>query len=513
MMSRGLCFLRDSRCHSLGSICSVFVSDANLMKADSLKTQSPTPTKECAPNKMNELDALQNALNKSLDAIRDELSIQELPELSSTAEAQHPLDDPSYLGSPRLFEARRLALGCLGQLRNLLQVPYEKVVEQSFAVYDSACLNIVVDTGIVDKLAESPTKLSVEELSNGLELHPIKVSTILRYLAAQGWFFEHEYNMFSLARPALELRRGCNGRIWTGTPGKPLVAISLSDMLTLPEFKFSTSAVKTAFQLSHKTELSLFDYLKCHPSELEQWSKSVRSLGTASQTALVTDYPWESFAASVFVDCGGGQGYLSILLARKLQDCVFVIQDLAEVIPIAEKNAQHDGADLLEQGRLIVEAHNFFQVQPRKADVYMFRYILHNWSNAECVTILKNTAQAAGPEARFLIVEATPQPSRFRTKEQNCRDSVSALDDFLGATEYQPLSPPPFVPLNFGANSKMHLALGVHMMGVFNASERYLEEWEEIISEAGLHILGVRPLRASISVIECSIASANEPIG
>ncbi|KAJ7982927.1 S-adenosyl-L-methionine-dependent methyltransferase [Mycena polygramma] len=457
---------------------------------------------------MHELDALQNAFNNALDAIRDEIANQGLPELSSTAEEQHPLDDPSYLGSPRLFEARRLALGCLGQLRNLLQVPYEKVVEQSFAVYDTACLNIVVTTGVLDKLAESPTKrLSVEELSTGLELHPIKVATVLRYLATQGWFIEHEYNTFSLARPALELRRGCNGRIWTGTPGKPLVAMSLSDMLTLPDFKFSTSSLKTAFQLSHNTELSLFDYLRLHPSELEQWSKSVRSLGTASQKALVTDYPWESLGAGIFVDCGGGQGYLSILLARKLQDSVFVIQDLAEVIPITEKNVQHDCVDLVEQGRLIVEAHDFFQVQPRKADVYMFRYILHNWSNADCVTILKNTAQAAGPEARFLIVEAIPQPSGFTTKEQNCRDSVGALDAFIGVTDYEPLTPPPFVPSNFGANAKMHMALGVHMMGVFNASERYLEEWEEIISGAGLRITCVRALRASVSVIECSLAS------
>ncbi|KAJ7483273.1 S-adenosyl-L-methionine-dependent methyltransferase [Mycena latifolia] len=464
---------------------------------------------------MHELDALQSALNKALDTIRDELSVQGLPELSSTAQEQHPLDDPAYLGSPRLFEARRLALGrtsmhfCItrGQLRNLLQVPYEKVVEQSFAVYDTACLNIVVNTGIIDILAESPGNLSVGDLSKALDLDPIKVATVLRYLAAQGWFVEDEYNVFSLARPALELRLGLNGRIWTATPGKPLVAMSLWDMMTLPECKFSTSSVKTAFQLSHNTKLSLFEYLKRHPSELEQWSKSVRSLGTASQEALITDYPWESLDPGVFVDCGGGHGYLSILLSRKLKDSIFVIQDLPEVIPIAEKNVQCDCLDLVGQGRLIVEAHDFFQVQIRKANVYMFRYILHNWSNADCVTILKNTAKAAGPEARFLIIEFIPQPSRFSTKKQNCR--LSSLDDFIGVANYRPLTPPPFVPLNFGANAKMHSALGVHMMGVFNASERYLEEWKQVISAAGLRITDVRPLRANVSVIECRLASQN----
>ena len=31
---------------------------------------------------------------------------------------------------------------------------------------------------------------------------------------------------------------------------------------------------------------------------------------------------------------------------------------------------------------------------------------------------------------------------------------------------------PPYIPDNFGIEAKMSLALGVHMMGVFNAHER-----------------------------------------
>ncbi|KAK7014197.1 putative O-methyltransferase [Favolaschia claudopus] len=360
--------------------------------------------------KMDELDALQASLNCALDALRDELSAQNLPPLSSTATEQHPLDDPAYLSSPRIFEARRLALGCIGQLRNLLQVPYEKVVEQSFAVYDTACMNIAVSTGMIDILAESPA-LSVVELAKRLDLHPIKVATVLRYLATQGWLIEHEYNVFSLARPGLELRKEHNGRVWTGTPGKPRVAMSLLDMMTLPDCKFSTSREKTAFQLSHNTSLSLFDHLKAHPAEFEQWSKSVRSLGAASQKALINDYPWASLDSKTFVDCGGGHGYLSMLLSQELKNSKFIIQDLPEVVRMTKKNVEREYLDQQKEGRLIVEPHDFFQPQHRKADVYMFRYILHNWSNDDCVTILKKSASAAPPEAKFLIIEYIPHRS------------------------------------------------------------------------------------------------------
>lgn len=60
---------------------------------------------------LSELDALQASINQSIDAIRAEITNQGLPELSNFSQKPHPLDDPNFLCSPRLYEARRLALG------------------------------------------------------------------------------------------------------------------------------------------------------------------------------------------------------------------------------------------------------------------------------------------------------------------------------------------------------------------------------------------------------------------
>jgi hypothetical protein len=72
------------------------------------------PKVEVAPTPcptISELDALQHSLNQSLDAIRAEIYNQNLPALSNFADKPHPMDDPNYPLSPRLYEARRLALG------------------------------------------------------------------------------------------------------------------------------------------------------------------------------------------------------------------------------------------------------------------------------------------------------------------------------------------------------------------------------------------------------------------
>lgn len=105
-----------------------------------------------------------------------------------------------------------------GQLKALLQIPYEKVVETSCAVYDTACLDIFVQTGILDALAEPENResgLHVLELHRELDLDAFKLTTVLRYLAAQGWVYEKSQNVFALMRPALELRPGRNGRKWS----------------------------------------------------------------------------------------------------------------------------------------------------------------------------------------------------------------------------------------------------------------------------------------------------------
>jgi hypothetical protein len=64
--------------------------------------------------------------------------------------------------------------------------------------------------------------------------------------------------------------------VFSRTPGKPKVASSLKDAMTHPKWKYSTSPSETAFQLSHGTHVSLFSYLKQHPTDLKQWASSVQ---------------------------------------------------------------------------------------------------------------------------------------------------------------------------------------------------------------------------------------------
>ena len=69
------------------------------------------PPLTMAKSRFEQLDSLQKTLNHAIDTLRYELTAANLPPLSLQATEPHPLDDCSFPVPPRLYEARRLALG------------------------------------------------------------------------------------------------------------------------------------------------------------------------------------------------------------------------------------------------------------------------------------------------------------------------------------------------------------------------------------------------------------------
>jgi len=298
------------------------------------------------------------------------------------------------------------------------------------------------------------------------------------------------------------------------TPGKAKYAASLIDFMTHPEWKHSTSSAQTAFQLANDTNDDIFTYLAQRPDTLAQWSSSVRSMGNTYEAALLTDYPWKSLGSRLIIDTGGGHGGLVLSLAKILLKCHFLIQDLPEVVLVAERNVESSLPGALEAGRIRVQEYDFFKPQPKatKDAVWTLRYILHNWSDDNCIKILRNIRSAAGPENKILIIERVEVPA---TVSHGCStvgaDGINNTNDANGSLPPKPelrlADAPSFVPANYGASAKMPLALGLHMMATHNSYDRTMSEWERIIRRSGLEIAKVHTLRAFTSVIECRVAS------
>ncbi len=101
------------------------------------------------------------------------------------------------------------------QLKNLLQYPFEKASEDAYAVYDRACVDVMISTGLADCLGKAPDRkkgLHVDDLQKELDMDGRKLTIVLRYLCTQGWVRETQEGVFALNRIGNELLEGSLGR-------------------------------------------------------------------------------------------------------------------------------------------------------------------------------------------------------------------------------------------------------------------------------------------------------------
>jgi hypothetical protein len=111
---------------------------------------------------------------------------------------------------------------------------------------------------------------------------------------------------------------------------------------------------------------------------------------------LLAMYPWSSLpAAATIVDVGGSHGFVCVELAKQYPEMKFVVQDLPKTVASAPKDVD---------SRIQFQAHDFFTTQPVKgADVYLFRWILHNHSDKYSIKMLRALIPALKKGARVVI--------------------------------------------------------------------------------------------------------------
>ena len=110
---------------------------------------------------------------------------------------------------------------------------------------------------------------------------------------------------------------------------------------------------------------------------------------------LIDGYDWSIV--------GGSREDAAFAIARQYPDIHLIMQELDEVVATSK---EEPGLNV----KFIV--HDFFKEQPIKgADVYLLRWILHNWPDKYCILILNALVPALKKGSRVLIIEFVMPPS------------------------------------------------------------------------------------------------------
>jgi O-methyltransferase domain len=172
---------------------------------------------------------------------------------------------------------------------------------------------------------------------------------------------------------------------------------------------------------------------------------------------LLPAYDFAEFAT--IVDVGGATGNLLSTILGRYSKPRGILFDLPHVVADAPKLISARGL----MNRIKIESGSFFENVPSGGDVYLLSHIIHDWSEAQCLTILGNCRRAMQPTSRLLVIEMV---------------------------------------LPTGDTPHLGKVLDIIMLAVPGGQERTEPEYQALLDKAGFRLKWVVPTESAVSVVE-----------
>jgi O-methyltransferase domain len=151
---------------------------------------------------------------------------------------------------------------------------------------------------------------------------------------------------------------------------------------------------------------SVWDHFAEHPAEGARFARAMRELTAIDMAALARAYPWPR--TGVVCDVAGGVGTLLAAILDRRSEARGVLIDAPEVLADAEGFLRARG--LLE--RVQLSAGDLFGELDARAEVYILKWILHDWSDDACRGILRRLRATMPAGARVVAIDQRLEPSR-----------------------------------------------------------------------------------------------------
>jgi O-methyltransferase domain/Dimerisation domain len=329
------------------------------------------------------------------------------------------------------------------------QPPQAQLVQMALAHWTSRFLYAAVQLSLADHLAQAPK--TAAELAQTTATDAASLYRLLRTLASFGIFTEDPAHRFALTPLGEALKTGAPGAVRA-------TVLTLAGDLFMPsneQFLYSVQTGKSGFEKAFG--VPLFEWLGDHPAEAAMFSETMVGIHGAEPAAVAAAYDFSQFAS--ITDVGGSTGNLLTTILSRHGGPRGILFDLPHTVRDAPALIEARGL----AGRIKIEAGSFFEQIPPGSDAYLLSHIIHDWSEAQCLTILGNCRRAMKPQGRLLIIEM-----------------VLAAGD----------APHP---------GKL---LDMIMLAIPGGQERTEPEYRDLLDKAGFRLTRVVPTQSAASVVE-----------
>ncbi|QHO09322.1 Isoflavone 7-O-methyltransferase [Arachis hypogaea] len=347
------------------------------------------------------------------------------------------------------------------------------VYRHMYGILDSMCLKWIVDFRIPNIIHNHGKPITLLELVSVLKIPSAKVDStdlFMHYMAHNGFFDivtihgdddsnqeEEEKEAFALTAASELLIKG------TENPSiSPVVEMFLDD----PTLSSSIHHLNKWFYDENRPlyEITLgkplWEFLDKNPANLSLFNDAMASDSQMIKLAL-KDHNMVFEGLETIVDVGGGNGTTALIISEKFPALKWIVFDLPQVVKNLKgfNNLSFVGGDM-------------FDSIP-KADAILLKLVLHNWSDDNCVKILRNCKDAVNTS------------SKIKNKGK-----IIILEAVINEEQDEP----EITRLKFLMNISMHIIL--------HGKERTKKEWESIFYEAGLYNYKISPFTGHLSLIE-----------
>lgn len=321
------------------------------------------------------------------------------------------------------------------------------VLTEALGYAYAAALRAAALVGVADHFGGHPRTPAELAAATGTDAGVLL--RVLRLLATRGIFREDDQGRFEMTDLSEPLR--------TDAPFSVRNAVVMVAMRTHWYGTFELPSMLRDGQRGFDRAFGMpfFDYLAAEDEARAEFFGGMASFSDVTLGLAVTAYDFP--ASGTVVDVGGGHGgFLRRILSRNpgLNGVLF---DREHVL------ADHCLGELGADDRWRLAAGDFFEAVPTGGDVYVMTYILHDWTDEECVRILRNCREAMNPDGRIVAFDGV-------------------------------------IPV--GNEPDHNKVLDVVMSVMLPGRERTEAELRTVFTQAGLRVERVSPTPGPLSVIE-----------
>lgn len=287
--------------------------------------------------------------------------------------------------------------------------PPARMLQLITGYWISQAVGAAAKLGLADQLANGAR--SASEIATSVNAEPGSVHRVMRMLASIGVFTMDSNDHFGLTPLGDTLR--------TGVPGsmKNFAIAQTSPGHWLPWGQMS-EAVRTGRPMSTSAlGMELWDWYSTHPEEGEFFNRAMGDLSAGVAGEVTGSYDFSPF--ETVLDVGGAHGILLGAILRANPQMRGILFDLPHVTATAAESLRAQGIE--ERCELVTG--DFFASVPPGADIHVLKQIVHDWSDGECITLLRNCHRALKPAGKVLLVEmvipADNSPSMAQAMDMN----------------------------------------------------------------------------------------------